>query len=363
MAREPRGPRPPTAAELVVAKVKAPLDAYLADPTLAEAEAVRHAASLPPDVIEKASQVIVLKALGYRDGLIIQTATGLVGMLAEEGHTYVGRGGRGVASAIGTLLDDNHIAAVRDAYQNIGKNSRVLVRNVQPAFDDILRWLDAAAETDREALLGFVLARVSLTARNVLDMPDLDRAALTFHRCAVFLEALLATPSGGAYQQFGVASFLYAMLDELGQIGPAALRVETKNLTASDRSSKVAGDVQVWRANRVEEAFEVTANDWRSKVRQAVEAAKSEDLQRAHILAHVEPGFLADAKELEGLEVDITVIDVGTYLRTLLAIMRKPARAAALVRFYQLLDRLQPDIERTNAFVKLLRAHGLAAPA
>lgn len=363
MAREPRGPRPPTAAELVVAKVKAPLDAFLADPGHAEAEAVRHAASLPPDVVEKASFIVAHRELSYRDGLLIQTATGLVGMLAEEGHTVAGRGGRGVASAIGRMVAERHIAAVKDAYQNIGKGSNVLARGVQPTFDDTLRWLDEAAEADREALLGFVLARVSLTARNVLEMPALDRANLTFHRCAKFLEELLATPSGGAYQQFGVASFLYAMLDELGQIGPAALRVETKNLTASDRSSKVAGDVQVLRANRVEEAFEVTANDWRSKIGQAVEAAKAEDLQRAHILANVPPGYLDDAAELADADVDLTVIDVGTYLRTLLAVMRKPARAAALVRFYELLDRLQPDIERTNVFVRLLRAHGLAAAA
>src|SRR5438477_12874555 len=41
-------------------------------------------------------------------------------------------------------------------------------------------------------------------------------------------------------------------------------------------------------------------------------------------------------------------------IRTMIAIMRKPARQAALMRLYELLDRLQPDIERVNAYVTLL---------
>jgi hypothetical protein len=58
--------------------------------------------------------------------------------------------------------------------------------------------------------------------------------------------------------------------------------------------------------------------------------------------------------------VDLTVINVHIYLRTLMAIMRKPARENALVRLYQLLDRSQPDIERTNTYVRLLQNHRLA---
>lgn len=64
---------------------------------------------------------------------------------------------------------------------------------------------------------------------------------------------------------------------------------------------------------------------------------------------------------LRGTTTDVTVIDVDTLLRTLVAVLKKPGREVALVRLYEHLDRKQPDTARVNAFVELLRRHSLAA--
>lgn len=361
MAKAAKVAKPPktTVATMMMALVEPILDAFLTDPALIASETVRVRSVLGDDVADRADKVMATRALGYPAGLIIQTATGLIGKLVK-GHTFRGEGARSAAQALGRCLHARHIAAVKDAYEGIGKSFDQLDRGHEPEFDEALRWLDGASLSDREEYLRYILATIALTARAVLPEPKLDRAKLTFHACAVFLDKLLAIQSAGAYQQFACAAFLYAMLDELGQIGPGALRVETKNLNASDASSKVNGDIQVLRGNRLEEAFEVTANDWRTKVAPALAAGKAADLQRVHIIAKVEPGFPENSKELAVEGVDLTVIDVHAYLRTLMAVMRKPAREAAFVRLYQHLDRHQPDVERVNAYVRLLRSEGLA---
>jgi hypothetical protein len=143
--------------------------------------------------------------------------------------------------------------------------------------------------------------------------------------------------------------------------GPGGLRVETKRLNASDASSKTAGDIQILRGNRVEEAFEITANDWKTKIESASSALRDADLQRAHIVASVGASFLEEADQLGEINVDLSIIDVGALLHTLAAVMRKPAREAALVRLHEYLDRYQPDIDRVNAYVDLLRKHELTA--
>ena len=131
-------------------------------------------------------------------------------------------------------------------------------------------------------------------------------------------------------------------------------------INASDASAGTAADVQVLRGNKVEEAFEVSASGWRDKLDQAVLAAKNADLNRVHILSYVEN--LEGLRELLGdSTTDVTVIDVQTFLRTLVAVLKKPAREDALVRLYEHLDRKQPDTNRVNAYVELLGRHSLTA--
>jgi Phage-related tail protein len=327
------------------------VDRFISQPDLAEIALATGTTSLPADIISKVGVIEGKKS--YRDGLLIQLAFGLVSDTQMD-HTQRQTGGRWAAGAVGKGFAERHIPAVRDAYQNIGKNSVNLARGNEPDFDDLLRWMNGTTISDRQTLFDYVTARVAATSRPVLAMPVLRPAALTFDKLARLLDELLAVQSGGAHEQFAVAAFLEALLHESGLGGYAGgLRVETKNINASDASAGTAADVQIMRANKIEEVFEVSANSWRTKVSQAVSAAVGADQPRAHIIAAAD-GDDRDLAALAGLAREVTVADVRSFLRVMAAVLRRPARERALQRFYELMDGRQPDTELTNGYVRLL---------
>ena len=335
----------------VPALILSAVDRFIADADATDAALAAGALSLPADVIAKVEAIEIKKS--YRDGLMIQLAFGILSRQPLD-HTQRATGGRQAAGSLGDGFKDRHIPAVRDAYQNIGKNSSNLARGNEPAFDDLLHWMNANGTAERQALFDYIAARVATTARPVLAMPALRPAALTFANVARLLDGLLAVPSGGAHEQFAVAAFLEALLHEYGLGGFAGgLRVETKNINASDASAGTAADVQIMRANKIEEVFEVSANNWRGKVAQAVAAAVGADQPRAHVIAVAE-GDDQDLSILEGLAREVTVADVRSFLRVLVSILRRPAREVALRRFYELMDSRQPNTDLTNEFVALL---------
>ncbi|MEC7817837.1 MAG: hypothetical protein VX454_04145 [Pseudomonadota bacterium] len=295
----------------------------------------------------------------YRDGILIQLAYALSAETdAENDADFQERqeGGRNVAKSLGALCGELHIPGVKDAFQNIGKNSANLARGNVPAFDDLLAWINGASPIQRGEAFEFLAATTASMARPVLPFPELHVANLTFARVVQLINAMLETPSGGAFEQFLLAAFVHGLLDEYSLAGRNGVHVETKNINASDASSRSASDVQVKRGNRFEEAFEVTANDWSTKPADAVASMKAHDLARIHIAARVSGGSLADVSTLLALpsDEDVSVLDLRALLHGLTAFMRKPARATALKRLYEFLDRHQPDIERTNAYVRLL---------
>jgi hypothetical protein len=257
-------------------------------------------------------------------------------------------------------MAEHHIPCIKDCFQNIGKNIKQLCRGNQPLFDGLLRWANGAGREQREAVLTYILSSTALQARPVLPMPELDQGKLSFFEVVALLEDLLSSPSGGVYEQFTVAAFVQAVIEEFDLNRLGAWRVETKNINASDASSRTPGDVQVKRGDRVEESFEVTAADWTSKLRSAVTAVRDYDLPRAHIVAPVDPRTISSAVGLRGAGADLSVLDVRGLLHTITAVMRKPARGNALRRLYEFLDRYHSDPERVNAYVKLLELRGLA---
>ena len=96
------------------------VDAFLADPSSAEVAIATGGSTLPAGVLQNVATVEPQKS--YRDGVLIQLAFGL-----ERGdgfdHTRRAEGARSAAGSVGAGLNARHIPAVRDAYQNIGKNS------------------------------------------------------------------------------------------------------------------------------------------------------------------------------------------------------------------------------------------------
>jgi hypothetical protein len=343
----------------VAFRVEQELDRQLSSADDAAREVQDLRSQLPDEAANGLDAVLTMKqGLSYRDGLIVQLAWGL----EADGfdHTLKGDGGRTASKAVAVILSDRHIAATKDAYQNIGKNTPTLVRGNVPAFDALLYWMNSASRRDREALLRFLLARVALTARNVEPMPALARANLTFANVAAFLDALCKIPSGGSFEQFAVAAFLEAIIDEFGLGGVGGLGVKTKSINATDASTGATADVQIMRGNKIEEAFEVSASDWRSKIGQALDAARLADLKRVHVLAYGDD-LTGLGQSQQNTTTDVTVMDVRGFLRLIAGLLKTPAREVALIRLYELIERNQPEAERVNAYVGLLRSHALTA--
>lgn len=341
-----------------VTRIQAAIDRHLANPSSAtELEAVN--VKVGPQTRAHLDGTLGA-SLSYRDVLLIQLAWGL----ENEGldHTKPPAGARSASKLVTTLLHARHIAARKEVYQTLAKGNRsgtLLAGNVA-SYDALLPWLNDASREEREALFELLTLRMAISARPVQPMPTLARANLTFVKVAGFLGDLLGSGSGGVYEQFAVAAVLSAMIDEFGLGGQGALRVETKNINASDASAGTAADVQIMRGGKVEEAFEVSASDWKPKVAQAVAAARNAEIPRAHVVAY--GGDLEQLDELLGASTtDVTVIDLRDLLRVMVAILKKPAREDALRKFYDLIDQKQTNVALVNRYVDLLRSHALTA--
>lgn len=315
---------------------------------------------VPPSEIQASIDSVIhnTKQLSYRDALVVQLAFWLANG-SPTNITLRQEGGRGVSKALGEYLARKHIRAVNDAFQNIGKNTENLARGNLKEFDLVLQW---GASGDRkkqeiEAAFRYACSKIAANARPILAMPMLDRGSLTFGRVCGLLSQLFATPSGGAFEQFAVAALLHALVE---QQGDAKYRVETKNLNASDRSSRAAGDIQILIGNRVVEALEVTANDWREKLSGAAKTIKDNDLSRLTIVAsgvHSTGDALFD--DLSALGYDLSVLDVSSFTFSLVSALTRQGRSLAFQRLYEFLDRYQPSVEIVNQFVKNLVAAGL----
>ena len=167
---------------------------------------------------------------------------------------------------------------------------------------------------------------------------------------------MLGSGSGGAHEQFIVAALLHARVEQIG----SRQHVETKRLNASDLSSRSAADVQLKTGTKVDDAYEVTANDWEEKLQGAAQTIRAHDLSRLHILAKVDD-FAEMLALVKSRQEDISAIDLKAFISVLLCELRKQFRLACLKRLYDLLDRYQPDIELINRYVDRIEAFGLAS--
>jgi len=314
-------------------------------------------------ILPKIQAVIAnTKQLSYRDALVVQFAFWLANNKPTD-ITVRQEGGRSVAGWLGRFLAANHIRAVSDAFQNIGKNTEVLARGNYADFDDVLRWGAVATRTgaEIEAAFRFTCIQIAANARPVLPMPALDAGNLTFARMSELLSRLFALPSGGAFEQFALAALLHALVEQQGQ---SEYRVETKNLNASDKSSRAAGDVQILLGTRVVEAFEVTANDWHEKLAGAAKTIRDNDLSRLTIIARgVQASGDALYQELKAHGLDLSVFDLKAHSNSVVSALTRQSRANALRRLYELLDRYQPRVEIVNQYVGLLFALGVVEAA
>ena len=360
MSQEPDSQQTTAAVERKMSIVARDLIFTTFDELLAEESPSWVAGLAPPLAIHANLDSVIenTKQLSYRDALVVQLAFWLANGEATD-ITIRQEGGRGVSKALGAFLATKHIRAVSDSFQNIGKNTENLARGNLPPFDAVLVWGGDPARTQQEieSAFKYTCTKIAANARPVLAMPTLNRSNLTFARVGSLLSQLYTTPSGGAYEQFAVAALLHALVEQQGE---TQYRVETKNLNASDKSSRSAGDIQILIGNRLIEAIEVTANDWREKLAGAAKTIKDNDLSRLTIVAGgVEAAGGALFEELATLGDDLSVLEVRSFSLSMVSALTRPGRASALQRLYQLLDRYQPNVEIVNAFVSKLVASEL----
>lgn len=179
----------------------------------------REPPSFPPQQAANVDTVLNSSRISYRDALLIQLAYRLT---TQEDIDLTVRhpGARTVARNLGQFLDKQHIHAVQDAFQNIGKNNKDLARGNFPEFDAFLRWASpysGSTEAEVTSAFDYACAAVAATARPVLRMPRLNPGALTFARVSELLCCLLAVPSQGAFEQFTVAALLFSPNGTVGR--------------------------------------------------------------------------------------------------------------------------------------------------
>jgi hypothetical protein len=161
---------------------------------------------------------------------------------------------------------------------------------------------------------------------------------------------MLRRPSGGAHEQYIIAALFEAAAQ-------GVYRVQTKRLNASDASAGVAGDIQLINP-LAQESIEVSANHWTTKLAQAQATKLHYDLSRTHIIAQVGSADYLDLNHT--IDADISVVDTRAAVSTLLALLTRPQREAALLRLYELLDTNLTSPDLVNAYVVQLRERGLS---
>jgi len=296
------------------------------------------------------------KGQSYRDGVLIQLSCKLADPHVDA--TKRPEGGRSLAQKLAAFFEEQHIPAVKDAYQNIAKNSPELCRGNFPKWDGFLRWVNEASTEQLKACLEYACAWAASQARPVPPMPELDPTKLTFARVMSAYLALLAEGSQGTFEQYIIAGLMNAQLGQNPQY-----RVETRNINASDASSDAAGDVEVLTGNRILEAIEVTAGDWQGKLGSASRKIRGHDLGRIHILAPLPRGYEEVVAALSNEQQDVSVIDLRSTIAVLLAALPKPARKVALHRTYECLDRYAVNEQYVVRFVNVLADQGLVLVA
>jgi hypothetical protein len=341
--------KPLSEAQAIVDLARAAVESYIADPVAGERDRTNALALVPTSVVPDLDALLA-EVTSYRDALLVALAVPLVRRVQVD-LTERTTGARSASGTIGRVLAGLHIKAVGDAYQNIAKNSTLLARGNNPAFDRVLRWASSGATLEViDHAYRYVATSIAATARNVEPLPQLRPARLTFPAVMGVLDDMLRTPSGGVHEQYILAACLHA------GVGPG-YRVETKMVTTSDTSSQTPGDIQVI-SQIATEALEVTANEWDTKLPQARSVLERHDFQRVHIVGHVPEDLY---RRLPGLvDADISVLDVRATVAALVALLPRQRREAALSRLYELLDRNVPSPNLVNAYVLRLQARGLA---
>ncbi len=346
------------------------------DDTL-DAMVAGHPVPDPPDAVREHLDALLSKRqYTVRDGILVllamQVEQGGVIDWHEQGLYNPARASSRDLEAIYARL---HIAGSREALQTGVKGVTRYIDRKNPTWKAVLEWAAGPHVDPTESMTHseyalyqvadaflYLAGGIAATARNLPDMPPLDGTALTFASVFALLDYLLTQSSHGAYEQF-----IFAALYEAGvrQERDDRSRVVTKNLNASDASSRTAGDVQHIYGGDVREAYEVTRDDWHDKIAHAEQAAKHHGLDRIHILGRGAQAQTGDqiAADLAGkVTKDVSVLEVRDEIRSLVHRLTPEYRRRALQLLYEHLVERQPRDALVSLYVDELKSRGLTLP-
>lgn len=267
---------------------------------------------------------------------------------------------RGVTKRLTSVCEELSIPCKQDAFQTLAKGQKRLDGLDREAFTRLVTWASTTATiAEITAAFHYLAEGVAALARPLPAFPRLRARKLTFANVSVLFDRMLKRPSKGAHEQFILAALLAAVSDATG-----TFRADTKSLNAADASAGTAGDIQIWLGGVVEEAFEVTGNQWQTKLRQAAAIQDRKALERVHIVAQasaVSAEAIIDGFISAGLDkdLDLSVLDIKHEIRSLTARLRRQSREAALETLYLYLKQRQPDDTLVIEYVQALHECGL----
>ncbi|MGH9280349.1 MAG: hypothetical protein ACRD12_19895 [Acidimicrobiales bacterium] len=327
-------------------------------------------ASDPPVVAEPWLEDLLSKGDTYRAGALTIFCYAVASGEVMDMRPF-SEGVRGTGEFTKHLLPHLSIPATRgNPFETIAKGAPSYVGRARQSWNDLLTWTSTEATfEDVQAVAAQFVRRLAALRRAVPPMPQLDTERLTWTAVVAVLDALLAEGSGGAYEQLIVASLIEALhADEVEQ---RQVYVTTKPVSASDESSRAAGDVQVREpSGAVREAVEVADTDWSGKVGQAVASMKRDDLRRFLVLARA--AGLPSRAEIEAAiaaaqvlpeQHDIAVLDLRSEVRSMAARLDRVARRRMLQTLYRYLLDYQPRDDRVVRYVGALNDGGVVLAA
>lgn len=267
---------------------------------------------------------------------------------------------RGVTGRLTEVCQELSIPCKQDAFQTLAKGQKRLDGLDREAFTKLVKWASTTATiTEVKSAFRYFAEGVAALSRPLPALPKLRVRKLTFANVSVLFDRLLNRPSKGAHEQFILAALLAAVSDATGKF-----RADTKSLNAADASAGTAGDIQIWLGGIVEEAFEVTGNQWQTKLKQAATIRDKRDLERVHIVARasaVSGQEIVEELVSVGLDkdLDLSVLDIRHEIRSLTARLKRQSREAALETLYNYLKQRQPDDTLVIEYVQALHEYGL----
>ena len=186
----------------------------------------------------------------------------------------------------------------------------------------------------------YLTKEFSKQSTQLLPLPEIAASRLTFLNFALFHDRLISVGSGGAFEQYLLAGLLEQELKMTGN----GHRIQTKNVGSNDAATHAGGDIEVRHGQTLLKAYEVTANDWATKISQLNASAKA-GLTEVTVVAKgvstTSPETLNDLlkKKTQSIGIDVSVLDLENILNVLSSRITPHARAEVIAYVYGCLTR------------------------